>query len=109
MEFHVFGTKFFELPNVHCHSTNVERAVKNKTEGCRKVKGQVAKKLWLLLCKNQEMNLQIDSEKMKWCQNRNWIILLRNGKLKRKRDSSTEKNEMCFCEFYYKLCLVRLF
>lgn len=48
LEAHVIGIKSIVLANVPCHSTNVERAVKNTTEACRKAIGKSAQKALIL-------------------------------------------------------------
>ena len=45
---HISGKALIILENIPCHSTNVERAVKNCTEACKKAIGYISQKALIL-------------------------------------------------------------
>ena len=88
----MLGIVIIELPNVPCHSTNVERAVKNTTEACRKAIGKKAQKALIITVQKSRNELKNTFKKSDMIPEEKMNLLIKSWKLrKNKRKLKTKK------------------
>ena len=83
LEAHVLGTKIIELPNVPCHSTNVERAVKNTTEASRKAIGKSNQKALILTVQKSRNELSNRFKKSQMVPEKKLNFFIKRWKIKK--------------------------